>query len=122
MERNSFIKCLWIIGLILIAHLGLQASTPPSQPGRSAFRIDGLTSATRDALAQDLALDGGFRIAFACVPAGILVVESTSGSMRQEDTDRLLPLLQNRSGTNDVIPLTLTASEWESECENVRNQ
>jgi len=122
MERNSRIKGLWITGSLLIAHLGLLAADQPNDPARSAFRIDGLTSATRDALAQDLAIDGGFRIAFACVPAGIIVVESTAGPIRQEDTDRLLPLLQNRSSQADVMPLALTAAEWEAECETARNQ
>ncbi|MBK8339693.1 MAG: hypothetical protein IPK99_06710 [Flavobacteriales bacterium] len=119
MERNSCIKGLWITGLI---PAGLHARPSALTPGRSAFRITGLTSATRDALAQDLALDGGFRIAFACVPAGILVVESTSGPMRQADTDRLLPMLQNRSNQADVIPLALNAADWEAECETARNQ
>ena len=110
--------------LVLSASLsGTFAQQPVTQASRIAVRMEGLTSATRDALARDLIRTDRAHIVFACVPAGILIVEANNAqapsSMLEEELSSKLSMHARGPGARKV---DLTLAEAEAACEQVRGR
>ena len=77
---------------ILLGTAGIKAQSPSAEADLFAVRVNGLTTATRDAVTRDLVTQGQARVVFACVPAGILVFEALDGTDREHMRQRALPL------------------------------
>src|SRR6185295_15235398 len=69
----------------------LSAQNTPASSSALVLHVDGLTSGTRDAIVQDLTHDGEFRVSYACVPAGLIILESVDPE-RSTDSLRLRAL------------------------------
>lgn len=94
-----------------------------SEQARIALRIAGLTSAERDLLQHELSRNGGTRIAFACVPAGLLILESTDAG-RGADSLRLraMPGLLRNVAPTRVSEDHITLQRAEELCAAQRGQ
>lgn len=108
---------------LLLVLLALFATNQLKAQETVGIRIAALSSAERDALVQQLADDDELYVAFACVPAGILVIGSRTGAttratLRTQAVSALQPVLAAaRIGEED---LTLQAAE--AACENARGE
>jgi len=109
-----------IIAFVLTSTGGL-AQAPP-QRHSTVLQIQGLTSTMRDGLSQDLRRDGHFRIAFACVPAGILVLEPIGTDRRQSAETAVLPLVQQRIAPSAIRTTTMDRTAAEAQCAQARNR
>ena len=123
MKNAPFFHCISTLAVISAILLGTPeafAQTPP--PERAVFHVDGLTSAMRDGIVQELRNSGELRLSFACVPAGILVFESLDPLARGPVEQRSLHLLSSRTSTAQVNELAMAPAEAEAACAQVRNQ
>lgn len=89
---------------------------------RLILRVTGLTSATRDAIARDLNTGNQARLVFACVPAGILVLEPVRTASRQQIRNIALPTVQQRAGSASITELSFSTEDAEAECAQVRDR
>lgn len=95
-----------------------QTETP-----RIALHVSNLTSDERDALNHDLNDRGDLRIVFACVPAGILILEPVNGERRADQVRTLAAAALNaRIPTQRRSEATMSLEEAESRCSTVRNR
>ena len=101
---------------------GNMVSAQQAAPTSITLRIDGLSTDERDALNRQLIQRGDARIAFACVPAGIIVLQATDAG-RSEDSLRLraLPGLLTSVAPGRIHEEPSTLTEAESICANARN-
>ena len=104
-----------IIGGILHIHAQTVAQ-------RVALRVEGLTNEERDQLSSDLSQRGDLRISFACVPAGILILEPVSPD-RSADSVRAMAgaALIHRLPAQRRSEMALTLNEAEELCSAARN-
>ncbi|MBL7984988.1 MAG: hypothetical protein JNM91_08320 [Flavobacteriales bacterium] len=109
--------CLVCIGLIGIAQSHARTTTPP----RVALRVTDLTPDERDLLNQDLRERGDLRISFACVPAGILIIEAVD-SQRSAESVRAMALsaIISRLPAERRMEVALTQQEAEDLCSAAR--
>lgn len=109
------------LGLLSKGQTPSQGSGPDIGP-KVAFHITDLTSEERDALARALGQRGDARLAFACVPAGILIIESTEEG-RSADSLRLraLPGLLAHVQPSRIQEEHLTLAHAESLCADSRS-
>ena len=106
-----------------LACWGLQHGRAQSTaPQRVALRVANLTSEERDDLSNDLQKRGDLRISFACVPAGILILESLNPE-RPADSLRAMALsaLITRLPAQRRTEVALSLSEAEDLCAAARN-
>lgn len=114
--------CILTISFMLLTTAGGRLMAQAEGPQGLAFHIEGLTAEERDAFANDLARDGEFRIAYACVPAGILVLEGATTVIQESDRTRAVGALQHFIGSRSATTETRSRDELEEACMNVRNQ
>ena len=100
-----------------------QSAEASSAVPRIALRITDLTEEERDAFTRDLHEQGNARIVFACVPAGVLVIEGTE-SGRSADNLRLhaLPGLLRNVAADRITEDQLTLRNAEDLCAEARNR
>lgn len=119
--KTLIARTLAFMAFITIA--GILWSQAQTAPGRVALRVDGLTSEERDLLSNDLRERGDLRISFACVPAGVLILEPVNQD-RSADSVRALAataLIRHLPPSRRTeVPLSL--SEAEALCSEARNQ
>ena len=108
--------------LASIAICGILHSHAQSTAQRVALRVDGLTSEERDQLNADLGQRGDLRISFACVPAGILILEPVAPD-RSADSVRAMAAaaLIHRLPAQRRSEVALTLNEAEALCSEARN-
>ena len=113
------LTCLAFItpGILLHAQVQTTALT------RVALRVDGLTAEERDQLSTDLCRRGDLRISFACVPAGILILEPVSPD-RSADSVRAMAAtaLIRHLPAERRSEVALSLHEAEELCSAARNQ
>ncbi len=117
--KTLFARTLAFLALIAIGGLlHCQAQTAH----RVALRVDGLTSEERDQLSTDLSQRGDLRISFACVPAGILILEPVSPD-RSADSVRAMAAaaLIRRLPAQRRNEVALSLNEAEELCSAARN-
>jgi hypothetical protein len=112
--------------LLSIAFFGLlgilQSHAQSSAPNRVALRVADLTSEERDSLSRDLESRGDLRISFACVPAGILILEPVDSSRSAASVRAIaFSALIARLPAPRRTELTLSTSEAEELCAAARN-
>ena len=107
---------------ILVGIGGAKATAQQAAPTSITLHIDGLSTEARDGLNQQLISRGDARIAFACVPAGIIVLQATDAS-RSADSLRLraLPGLLTSVAPHRIQEQAVSLTEAEQMCDNVRN-
>jgi hypothetical protein len=121
MERIlSFKTFLWAMSLFISNILNAQNAPTGSAP--LVLHVEGLTSGTRDAIVQDLTHDGEFRVSYACVPAGLIILEAVDPD-RSTDSVRLrvLPRLLRNVEPTRIREDHLTLEMAEERCAEARN-
>jgi hypothetical protein len=108
--------------LAFIAVGGLLHSQAQTTATRVALRVNGLTVEERDQLSTDLSQRGDLRISFACVPAGILILEPVSPD-RSADSVRAMAAaaLIRRLPAKRRNEVALSINEAEELCSAARN-
>jgi len=99
-----------------------QAQDHHIDPSRITYQVEGLTSATRDEIVRELKRTGDMHLVFACVPAGIIVVEARSGATPTELEARSAAMLRSRSSATRIRRTEQTLAQAEAACEQVRNR
>lgn len=111
--------------LLMAALLVLASGYAPAQslPSNApvAMRVTGFTSAMRDDLVRQAHVLG-LQVEFACVPAGIILVTSTSGQARTALTEQVATVFRNRNQSTSVQEMNMTLEQAEQACANARNQ
>lgn len=112
-----------LLFLAFIAFWGLRNGLAQSAANqRVALRVTDLTSQERDNLSLDLQERGDLRISFACVPAGILILEPINPE-RSADSVRAMALgaLITRLPAQRRTEVALSLTEAEDLCAAARN-
>ncbi len=119
MEHQAFQKR-WTVGtILLICALGLQAQTPPAS---LTLQVSGLTAQERDALAQDLRNGTGLELAYACVPAGLLVIAPIDPQSGIDVRSAAAASISRTVTSARAREEALTLQQVEDLCTNARNQ
>ena len=123
MSRERSIRIL-IIATLLSALTGMellaQHADPASKGAIMALKVERLTAAERDALTLELSRTGMGRVVFACVPAGILVIEPNVQTDRRTLREHALPLLQRAERGAEVKEMNLSLAQAELRCSEAR--
>lgn len=121
--KTFFFRSLAIAAaLFTIGNAGLQAQSTAVSP-RVALRVSQLTPDERDALNRDLIARGELRITYACVPAGIIIIEPVAQD-RDADSVRAMAAaaIIRRLPADRRMEIPLTLTEAEALCSAARNQ
>lgn len=118
------VLCLHLAATLTVILLsnGKASAQAPLDRQAMTLQVRGLTSAMRDGLAQDLKRDGHYKIAFACVPAGILVLEPTTNDGARTAAVSALPLVHQRIDRNTISTSGLDRNAAEARCAEARNR
>lgn len=111
-----------LAGLLALLPIDSTAQRPPDPQGTYVVRVTGLTSDTRDAIARDLKRDNEVRLAYACVPAGILVFESVHGGDREQTKLRAATALEQLVRRQDLDERAMDRTRAEELCSQARNR
>ncbi|MBK6626180.1 MAG: hypothetical protein IPJ87_17990 [Flavobacteriales bacterium] len=120
MERNAFFKGLIVSTFLLISAVGLHAQTNPAST--LTLRVDGLTAQERDALTEDLRSGTGLKLAYACVPAGLLVIAPADPLSGIDPRSAAAASIGRTVTSARAHEETLTQQQVEARCTNARNQ
>ena len=107
---------LLVFGLQQVGH----AQT--TEPSLYAVRVAGLTSEERDAVVHELAQTGEARMAFACVPAGVMVFEPTPNRNRDAVVLSVVNVLEARTHRERILEIPLSLADAEAACAEARNR
>ncbi|MCC7501276.1 MAG: hypothetical protein IT229_02020 [Flavobacteriales bacterium] len=119
MDNTFFARIAAIVALTLAMVTGLKAQTATTPS--IAYQVSGLSPDMRDQLAQALQQQGTMRIAFACVPAGILVFEPVNGGLRADLQQQVESLIAQHVGRSSITLSSLDRNQLEAQCAGVRN-
>lgn len=119
MDNTCFSRIAAIVALILVMVTGLKAQTTATPS--IAYQLSGLSPEMRDQMAQTLQQQGTMRIAFACVPAGILVFEPVNGGLRADLQQQVESLIAQHVGRSSVTISSLDRNQLEAQCAGARN-
>lgn len=108
--------------LIALLPFGLQAQTAHASEHGHALRVQGLTSAERDELQQELKDRDDLKLVYTCVPAGVLVFEAANGGSKQRAVQLSTRLLEARSLRTRTEELTGGLASAEAACEKARDR
>jgi hypothetical protein len=119
--KRSFFLCSIILLLALHAFAG-GVFANPDPPVRNSIivHVDGLTSAVRDGLSNDLK-GRDLRMVYACVPAGIMVFEEPGASPEKLRTD-VMPVLERRIAMPRIKVEEIDRAAAEQRCAQARNR
>ena len=118
MPASPLFRRLVLVLLVLWAIPFRSAAQDRTDGDLLVFQIEGLTSATRDALVQDLAGDLDLQVVFACVPAGLLAFRARNN----EDRTRAEMLVHDRANGATAHRTDLELAALEQACSQVRGQ
>ncbi len=107
---------------VIVLYSGKASAQAPVDRHAMTLQVRGLTSAMRDGLAIDLKRDGQFRIAFACVPAGILILEPTTNAGARSAEASALPIVHQRIDRTSISTSDLDLNAAEARCAEARNR
>lgn len=110
----------------LFLHMTLPGPASAQQPtGEAAelvLRVNGLTSAERDALTRALPADGSVRLVYACVPAGILILEAADNNgTRATVREKVMPLATSRIAASRIAEPAIDRAQAEAQCASLRS-
>lgn len=110
--------------LSLVALLGhAKAHAQSAEPPAIGIHVNGLTSDERDALSRDLAVQGDVQVGFACVPAGILMLEPTGrAAFTPERQAAAIHVVRARIDGTRISEEQLTRTGAEALCAEARNR
>lgn len=110
-----------IVLLVSLVLVKTKANGQVPDHSHKTYRIEGLTSNQRDELVKQLEADGDYRIAFACVPAGLLVVEPVNLGQAL-DASRIEELILPRSMRSTIRAVDMDLQTAEASCAAARTR
>ena len=84
------------------------------------LHVEGLTASKRDLINQELEAQGDLRIRYACVPAGILILEPVPGRSISDPQAQVAPIIRRHAPAGRSTELTITIQQAEDRCAQVR--
>jgi hypothetical protein len=111
-----------IVTVFVLSLNHLCAQAPADVPACMTVKVKGLTSAGRDAIARSLDPSTGVRLAFACVPAGILVFEGEGARDRSTVREQAMQRATQHVRRQDITELNIGRQEAEEQCAVARNR
>lgn len=111
-----FAACMILLGGPLLAQHG------PLQASDLVVQVKSLSSAERDALRQDLATSSNIELAYACVPAGILVFEAKAVMTQADLRSQVFNMVTGRTSSSRAKEISLDRAQVEERCAAVRGQ
>jgi hypothetical protein len=119
MDTMHFARTLAFSALVLLTGSALFAQ----QPGTPAvaYVVSGLTASGRDQITHQVDQQGTVRLAYACVPAGILVFEPVNGSARADIKRQVEGIMATQLGRASITEITLDQQQLEAQCAALRN-
>lgn len=121
MKHFLYLPAAMIALLLCLAQNPCAAQGPTSNSGRTVVRVKGLDSTMRDAVVAELGAQG-MRLAFACVPAGILVLEEDARTASGTVLTTSLSAIEKHVRTKDITVLPISLQEAEQQCAQARNR
>ncbi|MBL7951335.1 MAG: hypothetical protein JNM62_06405 [Flavobacteriales bacterium] len=121
--KNSpiFLRSFWTMLVLAIGATCIAQQRTPSREVMT-LHVEGLTSATRDAITSDLHQAGDLRVVFACVPAGVIVLEARNGQNKAQIEERTRILLSQRAAHLRARTMDQSLAQAEAACEQARNR
>lgn len=114
---------LYLIPFILLSTLpcnDLKAQRPQEPAQGVVYRVEGLTSSMRDAIALELKQAKEHRLAYACVPAGILVFEAAEARRADELPQLALASMERHGARGRATRLDMDRNAAEAACAALR--
>ena len=122
MSTHFFLRSFGLLAFIALLGLAKIHAQSAEQPV-IGLHVNDLTSGERDAIARDLADQGEMRVSFACVPAGILVLEPTGRSTyTTQRHDAVLHTVRLRIPAARISEEPLTMTDAEARCAEARDR
>jgi hypothetical protein len=120
MKHTCLTHLFALLAMILCTGIGSHAQSS-TRVRTITVEVEGLTTGTRDAITRDLQHREDLRLAYACVPAGILVFESPA-TVRQDIRDMVTPLLEHRVARQRTRFTDVERNTAEDRCAQARNR
>lgn len=111
--------------LSIMAFAILLAQTAAAQnalqaPSPVILHVEGLTASKRDLIKQEIEAHGDLRIRYACVPAGILILEPVAGRSVIDPRGQVDPLIRRHIPLGRSTELNITIQQAEERCAQAR--
>ncbi len=119
MEMRTFLFRLLVIIAAALPFAG--SAIAQGEQTTITYSIEGLSTEMRDGLVQAIGSGDDLRLAFACVPAGILVFEGRARSAEQLH-ERIAPLMEHRIARQRIRTIDASRSNVEQQCAEARNR
>ena len=113
-------RALSITAFALALTLPTQAQSNIPTQGSLIIQVQGLTAAKRDLIKQDLDGHGDLLMRYACVPAGILILETAPGRSVSDLKAQVAPFIQRHVPVGRSTELFITIQQAEDRCAQVR--
>jgi hypothetical protein len=84
------------------------------------LHVEGLTASKRDLVKQEMEAQGDLRMSYACVPAGILILEPVPGRSVGDLRTQVAPIIRRHVPAGRSTELTITIQQAEDRCAQVR--
>lgn len=120
MRSTSFFRLL--AALLLVLGLQKAGRSQATEPSTYAVRVADLTNEERDAVVHELALSGQARMAFACVPAGVMVFEPTPHKTHTAARLSATTALEARTHRERITEVPMSLADAEAACAEARNR
>lgn len=108
------------IFLFTLVFSDLKAQRPQEPSQAVVYRVEGLTSSMRDAIALELRQAKGLKLAYACVPAGILVFEPAETRRAAELPQQALASMERHGAMGRATRLDMDRNAAEAACATQR--
>ncbi len=122
MKRTILLRNFPLSLLAFALSIATASAQTDTQRAELTLEVSGLTCAMRDGLAADLRAEGSYRIAFACVPAGIMILEPIGGQRNSNPDATIMPIVQRRAERSSVRRSTLDRNAVEVKCAEERDR
>ena len=123
MKKAISSRLLMTIATLFVVSLNrLCAQAPVDATACMTVKVKGLTADSRDAISRSLDPAAGIRLAFACVPAGILVFEGEASRDRGAVREQALQRAVQHVRRQDITELNIGRLEAEEQCAEARNR
>lgn len=120
MRSTSFFRLL--AAMLLMSGLQQVGHAQATGPSTYAVRVAGLTSEERDAVVRELALTDQARMAFACVPAGVMVFEPTPNKTSNAARLSATTVIEARTNRERITEVPMSLADAEAACAEARNR
>jgi hypothetical protein len=113
-------RALSIAALAFATMQTASAQSPIQAQAPMILQVEGLTASKRDLIKQEIETQGDLRMRYACVPAGILILEAVPGRSVGDLRAQVAPIIRRHVTPGRSTELTITIQQAEDRCAQVR--